>query len=185
MDFPHWWIRFLVGVSPTGVGIFPHWLSAFSNPCRSSPGRLREFGGVLDGFDSRPFVGRVLAQGVKVSQPKFVGRPKLAVSSSSAHGDSNKAERLAFADRRCDGVSINPVFFEVLKRDRKLAVVVAAVMSKLDFNPGQHAMAGLAQNTKGWGLQHSDQSRDKLLRELIAALVLGTAAPGHGRTLCS
>jgi hypothetical protein len=58
----------------------------------------------------------------------------------------NKAERFRLTDGWRNSVMVYAVVNEVLLRDRQIAVVAAAVLGVLDFNPRNDAVSGQAQH---------------------------------------
>jgi hypothetical protein len=130
---------FSVGVSPTETGIFPHW---FLFSAGRLSGRHRAGFGVFGGSDVLPIVGRFTVIRSLVCQPEFVRRPVLGITGAAMLGDFGKAKSLDFAHGWRDRVPVNAVFLKLCEGHGQVAVVPPGVMSQLNLQAVEQAMAG-------------------------------------------
>jgi hypothetical protein len=72
------------------------------------------------------------ALGIDAGEPEEIRPSQVACTWFAALGDLYKAKGLQFADGGRDRVTIDPVFHELAIGDRQPAVVVAAMVRKLD-----------------------------------------------------
>ena len=69
-----------------------------------------------------------------------------------------KTERLQLPDRGRDRLAMDSVFFELVVGDGQLAVVVAAMLRKLDADAIENAPSGQAQHAVCRAYHHLDQT---------------------------
>jgi hypothetical protein len=93
---------------------------------------------------------------IDASQAKKVRQTKFASARPAPLRHLQKPERLKLSDCRAYGVAMNAVFHEMLVSHRQLAVVVSAVMRKLNHNPIKNTPRGQAQHAVGWAFHHLD-----------------------------
>jgi len=89
-------------------------------------------------------------------------------ASESALGLLDEAQCERLADTGTDGVTIDAELFEVFVCDRELAVVVAAVLGKLDLDAIENPPPAQAQRPHGRRAQHLDHTRRKSPADLVA-----------------
>jgi hypothetical protein len=63
----------------------------------------------------------------------MIGAPEVGVARSPAPCDFNEAQGFAFADCWRNSMAMDAVIGKIVKRDGQLAVVLAPMMSELDF----------------------------------------------------
>jgi len=100
-------------------------------------GRPRNRFCLLDSLDLAPIIGRRVNQTAPVAgigQKEFVRSSVFRVPATTVFCHPEKAKGFVFANGRCNGFTGDSVFDEILERYRQSAVVVAAVVCKLDFD---------------------------------------------------
>ncbi|MDR6659785.1 hypothetical protein J2W51_002355 [Tardiphaga robiniae] len=93
--------------------------------------------------DPTPFVGAISGQTLSVSigQAEQVGCAVLGVACPAVDGYHKEAKRFRFSNPGRDRMAMNAVLMELIERDRKLAVVVTAVVGMFNLDPVKHATA--------------------------------------------
>src|SRR3974390_1934466 len=125
-------LGFSVPVSAPRFGKNRHWISVF--PSLSSYGF-----GLFLGLDLPPFVRGVGPSGVAEGDPEQRRPSKFGIACLAALGDFDEAERLGLADAGCNTVPVYAVRLEVVVRHRQFAVIVSALVRKLNFETREHA----------------------------------------------
>jgi hypothetical protein len=170
VGFPTMKIGFSVGVSTLKIGGNPHWSFVFRLVRSTRP--LCNHYGLLHGCNPAPFIGRISATCVLIGQPEFVWPSPFGVASPALLGDLDETKGAHLSQRGADGVSIHPVFSEMVERHGQAAVIVSAVVGKFDFDPGKDAMASKAQHLKGRALQHGDGASGELAGNPVFAEII-------------
>lgn len=134
MGFPHRGFPLTVWVSPIGtVSVSPTGL-LFSGCPRQG---IRS----LDILDAAPVMDRVgRAEAVDPREKEEVRQSKLSRAGPASLGHNEEAQRFKLPNGWRDGVAIDPVLHEMLIGDGQLAVVIAAVLRKLDADAIKHAV---------------------------------------------
>ena len=91
--------------------------------------------------------------------------------------DLDETKALKFTDGGRDRISVDTIFDQMIVGELQLAVVVAAVLLKLDLDAGKNTMGGKRQDAVGRALEHFDQPRRERAIDLVAAMVAPLA---HG-----
>jgi len=113
-------------------------------------------------FDAAPIMGRRIFSAVATvskGQEKKVRRSMLSIPAPAALSDTNKAECFGFSNCRRDRRSVHAVGNKVIGGNRKAAVVVAAVMSQLDFDARYYQMARKGERPISRRLEHFNRTR--------------------------
>ena len=84
-----------------------------------------------------------------VRDPEKIGAPEVCVARSPAPRDFNEAQGFAFADCWRNSMAMDAVIGKVVKRDGQPAVILARMISELDFQSRQDAVPGRTEDTKG------------------------------------
>jgi hypothetical protein len=79
-----------------------------------------------------------------VGEAKLIRGTEFGIACAPGFGDLDKAERLAFTDRRGDSMPVDTVVLEILECQRQATVIFSAVVRNFDFEAGEDAMARLA-----------------------------------------
>ena len=114
---------------------------------RGLPGRAGESVCALDRPHDAPIIRGTLYARRLVGEPEKVRRPEFSVARTSPFRDFDKPKRHAFPDSWADRVSVNSIFVEVLIGTRQLAVVLAAMVRKLEVS--NRAQAGIEATRLG------------------------------------
>ena len=85
---------------------------------------------------------RLLSAGPAVCkrQEETIWRSVLGIACTSALGNADKAERFCFTDRWGYGTPVHPERDELICGNRKSAIVIAAMMGKLNLDARDNQM---------------------------------------------
>jgi hypothetical protein len=101
--------------------------------------------------------------------PEKVRLPVLRVAAATALGDADETKRFGFPDCRRHGIVVHAKSDEGLFRNWQPAIVMTAVPSQLDLDPGDNAMCGKAQRSICRAFQHFDGARRPLAADAVLA----------------
>jgi hypothetical protein len=96
----------------------------------------------LDNLDLAPIMGRRLGSAgpaVSEREEELIGLAILSIAATATLHDTDETKCFGFSDSWRNGVVVDSVCLEILKSYRQPAVVVAAVMRKLDLDPVDNA----------------------------------------------
>jgi hypothetical protein len=109
--------------------------------------------------DLTPIVGRRICFAIaamRERQEKPVRRAVFSIATPPTSGDANEAERFGLTNGWRDGGMVYAVLHEIVRRDRQLSVIVAAVVTKLDLDARNNEVGGTGQRPVCWRLKHLD-----------------------------
>jgi hypothetical protein len=125
----------------------------------------------LDSLDLAPIMGRRLGSAgpaVSEREEELIGLAILSIAATATLHDTDETKCSGFSDSWRNGVVVDSVCLEILKSYRQPAVVVAAVMRKLDLDPVDNASSRKRKGAPRWAFYHLDHVCSKLATDSVA-----------------